>query len=224
MNRSKTVFISYSHKDPQFVSKLSSYLELRGASMWIDSKNITVGYSISKAVEDALSLSDFFCLVLSLESVQRPWVQPEYRAALTMQLSSQGNRPRILPIGIGKAETPPLLRDIRHADFEGGYQRGLELLCKAIGLEILPAPFIGIIGLLGSDMNEALALLEKAQGNSNTSGFPFHGIADEIISGAERVRTELQGILLDPERGGAQKGGEGRSERYGVVSVENKPW
>ena len=106
------VFLSYTHDDKDFVSSLCSDLEGRGADVWIDEKNIDVGDSISKAVEEGISSSDYVCLVLSPSSVKRTWVQREYRAALALQLSSTGKHPRIFPIITEKVDIPLLLKDI----------------------------------------------------------------------------------------------------------------
>jgi predicted nucleotide-binding protein len=87
------VFLSYAHHDSDFAYKLQVDLENRGADVWIDVKRIFVGESISESVEKALERMDFFCIILSRNSVRRKWVQREYRAALTLQLSRNGKKP-----------------------------------------------------------------------------------------------------------------------------------
>jgi hypothetical protein len=47
------VFISYSHLDTEFVTRLRLDLEGRGADDWIDVKNIDVGDSITESIEQA---------------------------------------------------------------------------------------------------------------------------------------------------------------------------
>ncbi len=87
-----TVFISYVHTDKQFAQ------EALGVEVWVDEKDILVGDSISKKIEDGLIVSDYFCLVLSQKSIERPWVQREYHTALNIQLSQEGEGIRILPL------------------------------------------------------------------------------------------------------------------------------
>ena len=84
MSRQLRVFISYSHADGDFVARLRTDLEARGVDVWLDAKSILVGDSISDAVERALTSAGFVCLVLSANSVTRPWVQREYRTALML--------------------------------------------------------------------------------------------------------------------------------------------
>jgi len=135
MPKTKTVFISYSHEDTKFTHNLAKDLEKAGLKVWLDEKEISVGDSITEKVEEGISKSDFFCLVLSESSVSSNWVQREYRTALNAQLSS-GNTPRILPLIIQNIEVPKLLRDIRYADFSFGYQNGFIELLNAIKVNI----------------------------------------------------------------------------------------
>lgn len=150
MTKQPRVFISYAHTENDFVARLRADLEARGADVWLDAKNIFVGDSISDIAERALNSADFVCLVLSTNSVTRPWVQREYRAALTLQLSNAGISPRILPLLIDDIQIPALLMDIRYADFRSNYASAFEELCTGIGLTPTVAPFLGILDALGS--------------------------------------------------------------------------
>jgi tetratricopeptide (TPR) repeat protein len=134
IEESKTIsqiFISYSHRDKEFVNRLASDLEKAGTCVWLDEKKIKVGDSISKKIEDGISKCDFFCLVISKHSFNSNWVEREYRTALNAQLSS-GTTPKILPLLIQNIEIPLLLKDIKYADFSGGYNRGLNDLFNAV--------------------------------------------------------------------------------------------
>jgi hypothetical protein len=130
-NTLKQIFISYSHSDSKFVNRLTSDLEKEGNSAWLDKKEIEVGDSISKKIEEGISKCDFFCLVISGHSVNSNWVEREYRTALNAQLSS-GTTPKILPLLIQDVELPLHLKDIKFADFSSGYKSGLKQLLKAI--------------------------------------------------------------------------------------------
>ncbi len=94
---------------------------------------------------------DFFCLVISKNSLRRKWIQREYRAALTLQLSRKGKKPRILPLMKDIVSVPLLLRDIRWADFASNYNIAFEGLCSTIGLPDKVAPFLKVLPFLGSD-------------------------------------------------------------------------
>lgn len=128
----KKVFISYSHRDKKFVERITNDLENQGLHAWVDEKEIKVGDSISKELEEGISKADFFCLVISKNSAQSKWVEREYRLALNKQLSS-GGIPKILPILMDDTQPPEFFRDIKYADFSKSYNNGLQLLLKAIG-------------------------------------------------------------------------------------------
>jgi hypothetical protein len=129
--KDRQIFISYSHSDKKFVNRLTIDLENFGIKVWIDEKEIDVGDSISKKVEEGISGSDYFCLVISRHSVNSEWVEREYRTALNAQLSS-GTTPKILPLLIQGVELPLLLKDIKYADFSKRYKSGLTRLLNAI--------------------------------------------------------------------------------------------
>ncbi|MCU0286721.1 MAG: toll/interleukin-1 receptor domain-containing protein [Acidobacteria bacterium] len=127
----KHVFISYSHRDKNFVERLINDLESQGVNVWYDEKEIMVGDSISQKIEDEISRTDFFCLVISKNSVQSDWVKYEYRFALNKQLS-QEKKPKILPLLIDDTPKNMFLSDIKYADFSKGYNNGLQPLLDAI--------------------------------------------------------------------------------------------
>lgn len=152
------IFLSYSHSDLALADRLRSDLQHRGCSVWVDVKGVKVGDSISKAIESALESADYVCLVLSQNSVSRPWVQREYRAALTLQLATAGDKPRILPVVLEEVDVPVLLRDIRYADFRSGYPRGFSELCIALGIPREAAPFLELLDFLRQTGNPAAAV------------------------------------------------------------------
>jgi DNA-binding response OmpR family regulator len=133
----KIVFISYSHKDKKFVNRLIGNLknavDLNQGKLeiWIDKDEIKVGDSISKKVENGINACDFFCLVISGNSLESRWVEREYRAAFNKQVSSNGV-PVILPILIENVQLPLFLKDIRCANFSMDYQGGLRELLDSI--------------------------------------------------------------------------------------------
>jgi hypothetical protein len=140
------IFISYSHEDARFADRLRIDLEDRGATVWVDEKEILPGQSISHEIENSLASSDAVLFCLSETSVARPWVQREFRAALTLQLATSDSRPRVIPVLIEPCELPVLLRDIKVADFSSEYQHGLAALLRALDLaRIYPKPYAELI-------------------------------------------------------------------------------
>lgn len=125
------VFISYSRADETRVARICNDLALRNVPYWRDAKEIKVGDSISQKIEDAISKATHFCLCLSKNSNRSVWVEREYRSALTRQLRDATLR--ILPLLLEDCEIPPLLADIRYADFSTLHQDGLQALLDAVG-------------------------------------------------------------------------------------------
>ncbi len=128
-----TFFLSYSHTDSKFVDALSEIIEGASARVWRDKKSMDIADSISEKLENAISDSDYFCLILSAKSISSPWVQREYRAALQLQIKK--GIPRILPILVEDVEIPTFLKDIKYADFSRNFDIGMGELLKLLKKE-----------------------------------------------------------------------------------------
>ncbi len=75
------IFISYSHKNADFVTKIYDRLTESGASVWLDKHDIVAG-PIKRQVLDALRVHDIVLLVLSADAVhESDWVAHEVKMA-----------------------------------------------------------------------------------------------------------------------------------------------
>ena len=74
------IFISYSHKDTEYVEKLEAKLIEEGFNVWIDHR-IDFGSQWPKAIQDALDACDAFIVVISENSYESKWVQNEVSRA-----------------------------------------------------------------------------------------------------------------------------------------------
>jgi TIR domain len=124
-------FISYFSGDKDFVARLSRDLELREIEVWHDVKEVDVGDSISEKIEEGLSRSYSFVIVLSPEALSRPWVKKELQAAHALNAAGEF---KILPVLHKECVIPPLLEGYKFADFrdEKRYQEQLRLLASSI--------------------------------------------------------------------------------------------
>jgi len=124
-------FISYFSGDRPFVQKLEQDLRLRGAHIWRDEREIDVGDSMSEKIQNGLTDSYAFIIVLSPEAITRPWVNEELRAAYAQRLA--GNF-KILPVLHQECDIPPFLGDYKYADFRDDrrYEEQLGILERAI--------------------------------------------------------------------------------------------
>ena len=128
----KSVFISYSSKDSHFVGRLARDLRKLGQDVWLDKFKIKVGDSIPGKVGEGLSISDYFLIVLSPNSVSSKWVFSELESALNEQYS--GRIEKILPVMFKECEVPTLLRKLKYADCSDKYEIGFSELVDALDL------------------------------------------------------------------------------------------
>jgi TIR domain len=129
------LFISYSHRDLNFVRRLSEDLRHYGYEVWLDEREIQVGQSIARSIRKGIERSDFFLLVISEPSNQSTWVQHELDAALQAEI--RGELRGVLPLLREQAKLPSLLDGRLYADFTGRrYQRPFNLLLKALGHDL----------------------------------------------------------------------------------------
>jgi hypothetical protein len=126
----RVVFLSHSSLDKPFIRKLATDLTASGVTVWLDEQNIRVGESIPDRIAQGLAESDFFILALSENSAKSEWVKRELNNALIDEIARR--HVSILPIKIGEAEMPSVIRDKKYADFTRGYKEGLRELLTAI--------------------------------------------------------------------------------------------
>ena len=78
------IFISYSHKDKDYVHKLADALQSEGFEVWIDDR-IDYGTRWPLVIETAIDSCDAFILIASENSHESEWVQHEMARAKRME-------------------------------------------------------------------------------------------------------------------------------------------
>ena len=77
------IFLSHTHLDKPFVRRLKAALNERGVEeVWVDEAEIMIGDSLAQKIEEGLTKTRFFGVVLSPRSIQSPWVKKELEAAI----------------------------------------------------------------------------------------------------------------------------------------------
>lgn len=79
-----TIFISYSHRDETFLEKLNKQLEMSGAEIWLDKKDLAAG-PIEDQVSNAIETADVAIIVLSCNSIKSDWVEHEIELARSQE-------------------------------------------------------------------------------------------------------------------------------------------
>jgi len=110
-----SIFIAHASADKFFVRKLAEQLRDNKIDVWIDEAEIKVGDSITQKIGKAIEETDFFCILLSHDSVKSEWVKKELEIALQKEV--QEKRVVVYPILIDKIELPPFLSNKAYADF-----------------------------------------------------------------------------------------------------------
>ena len=133
--RRPTVFLSHSHKDKWFVSKLSGKLRQHGVAVWIDEHSLKIGESLVERIGSAVESTDYVLVVLSENSVTSEWVQRELRAALQREFRTK--QMIVLPVLLEEVDLPPFLHDKVYADFTSPqtFENTFAKLLDAIGVE-----------------------------------------------------------------------------------------
>lgn len=124
------MFICHASEDSAFVERLVAALDRRALHAWFDKREIFVGDSIVHRVNEALAETRYVVPVLSSRSVIKPWVQRELNSSLMRQLADQSIT--ILPVLLDQCNLPPLLADIKYADFRASFDQGFADLLRAI--------------------------------------------------------------------------------------------
>lgn len=132
-------FLSYSSTDKEFVEKLAADLTKYKFPMFFDRWEIKVGDSIVEKIDSALGKMTDLIIILSTNSIVSNWVKKELSSALMKKLKD--NSVRILPVLKEKCEIPPIINDIKYADFTSGYESGVLDLVRGLDLTIMKSGF-----------------------------------------------------------------------------------
>lgn len=142
-DKKKDLFICYSSKDKDFVSKLANDLKSYGVKVWWDQWEMKVGDSIIKKIQDGISKSSWLAIVLSPNSVKSAWVEKEINTAQIIELEKQNVF--ILPVLYKNTEIPIFLKDKVCADFRVSYKEGFSNLINRFVPSISPEIINGLM-------------------------------------------------------------------------------
>src|SRR5262249_52401085 len=112
------VFIAYVHEDAPLANKLYRALEAHGFSPWLDTQKLLPGQNWPRAIEEAISVSDYFIACLSTHSViKRSQFQAELRYALDCAKRMPLDRSFLLPVRFDDCRVPARIsREFQYVD------------------------------------------------------------------------------------------------------------
>lgn len=104
------VFVSYSRRDVEFVTRLADELKDRGKDVWIDVEGIRAAERFPEALKRAIEGSDAFVFVISPDSVASAFCEQE------VQHAAELNK-RIVPVALRPVPDDELPDEIRYRNW-----------------------------------------------------------------------------------------------------------
>lgn len=128
------LFISYSHKDKDFVRRLVSDLKDIGINVWIDDSELKLGDSVLEKIISALDRVKYV-IAISKNSINSTLVKKELEVAMNQEID--GKRVKVIPLLIYDVELPSFLTGKMYGDFrnDNSYSDEFFKLLRAIGVE-----------------------------------------------------------------------------------------
>ena len=83
------IFISYSHKNKEFVDKLAMQLVARNVNIWLDRWELNIGDSLIDKVQEAVDGSSALLVILSKASTESEWCKKELSSGLLRELEEK---------------------------------------------------------------------------------------------------------------------------------------
>lgn len=109
------VFISHASEDKdRFVREFVDRCRKDGIKCWFDEWEMRAGDSLVDKISAGLKESNIFAIVLSKNSIDKPWVKKELNTAIIKQIQKET---KIIPLildNLDDCEIPELLRELFH--------------------------------------------------------------------------------------------------------------
>jgi hypothetical protein len=106
------LFLSHASADKEWVRRLKAELENEGLRSFLDERELQPGGNWVLDLSEGLLQSRFLVLVLTRESIGRPWVTQEW----TMFLAKHGPHGRVFPVLLESVELPTILGPVQSLD------------------------------------------------------------------------------------------------------------
>lgn len=107
-NGTPRAFLSYTSNDAEFAKRIAETLHAKGIETWWDKWCIYPGDSLRQKIDEGLADCTHFLVLLTPDSIRKPWVNQEMDAALVRKLEGQC---KFLPLlhKVLPSDLPPLL-------------------------------------------------------------------------------------------------------------------
>ncbi len=121
----RTVFVSYTHADSDFVTELIRELSDLNIRFLVGRLELRVGDNIKSAVDNMIDAADCIIFVVSKDAIKSNWTKKELEQAIS-------RKKKIFPVVRDKEAIPDTLSGIYFADFTEFREVGLQQLRKTL--------------------------------------------------------------------------------------------
>ena len=126
------IFVSYSHQNREFATRLAAQLVKHRARVWIDQWELHVGDSLIDRIQAAIEGASALIIVLSRAAVESEWCKKELSSGLLRELEEK--RVVVLPVLMEDCDIPLFVRPKKYpafrTDFDGGLKDVLEAIAR----------------------------------------------------------------------------------------------
>lgn len=195
-----SVFISFAGPDRDHAERLKRDLAARGVAAFFAPEDIPLGAPFPLRLSEALEESDYFVLLTSAASRDRPWVEVEWSAALVREVDER--RLFLFILRLDPAPVPLILGARNYLDGFGDWTGSVDRLAetwlgdharRAAGTPVLPAPGLGqappeaTLGLYV--VNEALSVQHYLRVAPTLAGWQLHAQLRSLLDLKDQVDT-----------------------------------
>lgn len=124
------IFISYSHKNKEFVDKLAMQLVARNVNIWLDRWELNIGDSLIDKVQEAVDGASALLVILSKASTESEWCKKELSSGLLRELEEK--RVVVMPVLLEDCDIPIFARGKMYADFRSNFDDGMRTVVEGI--------------------------------------------------------------------------------------------
>ena len=194
MSENPKVFVSHASEDKErFVLDFAKKLRSVGIDAWLDKWEMLPGDSlVDKIFEEGIKEADSFIVVLSINSINKPWVREELNTAIVKRIS---DKTKIIPIVLDNVEVPECLKSTLYEPIKdvNNYDKEFDRIKNSI-LGVYNKPALGTLpqysksiittytGLTNIDSIVLSCACEIAINDKDDNGITF----DELLKAVSR--------------------------------------
>lgn len=132
------IFITYAHEDAWAAERLFDSLAAQGFDPWMDRRKLLPGQNWPRAIEDALSVSDFVLACFSSRSVvKRGGFQAEIRYALDCARRMPLDHVFLIPVRLDECTIPARIRnEVQYIDLFPDWEKGFAGILSVLAAQV----------------------------------------------------------------------------------------